>query len=31
MGSQLGSLIANIFMTSLKEDLVPTLKSCLCN
>ena len=31
MGSPLGPLIANIFMTSLEEDLIPTLKSCLCN
>ena len=30
MGSTLGPLLANIFMTSLKEDLIPTLKSCLC-
>ena len=31
MGSPLGPLLANIFMTSLQEDLTPTLKSCFCN
>ena len=31
MGSPLGSLLANIFMKSLEEDLILTLKSCLCN
>ena len=31
MGSPLGPLQANIFMTSLQEDLTPTPKSCLCN
>ena len=31
MDSPLGPLLANIFMTSLDEDLIPTLKSCLCN
>ena len=31
MGSPLGPLLANIFMTSLEEDLMPTLKSCLWN
>ena len=31
MGSPLGSFLANTFMTSLEEDLTPTLKSCLCN
>ena len=31
IGSPLGPLLANIFMTSLDEDLIPTLKSCLCN
>ena len=27
----LGPLLANIFMTAVEEDLIPTLKSCLCN
>ena len=27
----LGPLLANIFMTTLEEDLIPTLKSCFCN
>ena len=31
MGSPLRSLQANIFMTSLEEDLIPTLKSYLYN
>ena len=31
MGSPLGPLLANIFMASLEEDLIPTLKSCLYN
>ena len=31
MGSPLGLLLANIFMTSLEEDIMPTLKSCLTN
>ena len=31
MGSPLAPLLANIFMTSLEEDLIPTLKSYLCN
>ena len=31
MGSPLGPLLANIFMASLEEDLIPTLKSCICN
>ena len=31
MGSPLGPLLANIFMTSLEEDIMPTLKSCLTN
>ena len=31
MGSPLGSLLTNIYMTALKEDLIPILKSCLCN
>ena len=31
MGSPLGPLLANVFMTWLKEDLIPTLKPCLCN
>ena len=31
MGSPLGALLANIFMSSLEEDLIPTLKSCLWN
>ena len=26
----LGPLLANIFMTAVEEDLIPTLKSCLC-
>ena len=30
MGSRLGFSLANIFMTSLDEYLLPTLKSCLC-
>ena len=29
--SPLGPLLANAFMKSLEEDLIPTLKSCLCN
>ena len=29
MGSPLGPLLANIFLTSLEEDLIPTLESCL--
>ena len=29
--SPIGHLRENIFMTSLEEDLIPTLKSCLCN
>ena len=31
MGSPLGPLLANIFMTSLEEDLIPSLKSYLFN
>ena len=31
MGSPLGPLLANIFMTSLEEDLIPALKLYLCN
>ena len=31
MGSSLGPLLANIFISSLEEDLIPELKSCLCN
>ena len=31
MGSPLGPLLANIFMTSLEKDLIPSLKSYLCN
>ena len=30
LGSQLGTLEANVFMVSLEEDLIPTLKSSLC-
>ena len=29
--SPLGPLLANAFMAPLEEDLIPTLKSCLCN
>ena len=29
--SPLGPLLANAFMKSLEEDLIPALKSCLCN
>ena len=29
--SPLGPLLVNAFMTLLEEDLIPTLKSCLCN
>ena len=31
LGSQLGTLQANVFMVSRGEDLMQTLKSCLCN
>ena len=31
MGSPLGPLLANTFMTSLEEDLTTTIKSCLCS
>ena len=31
MGSPLGPLLVNIFMTSLVENLIPTLKSYLCS
>ena len=29
IGSPLGSLLANIFMSSLEEDVIPTLVHCL--
>ena len=31
MGSRLGPLLANIFMTSLEEEVIPKLTSYLCN
>ena len=31
MGSPLGPLLANIFMTSLEEEVIPKLMSYLCN
>ena len=31
MGSPLGPLLANIFMASIEEDLIPVLKSFRCN
>ena len=31
MGSPVGPSLANIFMLSLEEDLIPTVKSCLSN
>ena len=31
MGSPLGPLLTNIFMTSLKENVIPSLSSSLCN
>lgn len=31
MDSTLDPLLANIFMSSLEEEVLPTLGSCLCN
>ena len=31
IGSPLGPLFANLFMSSFEEEVLPTLRSCLCN
>ena len=31
MGSPLDLLLANIFISSSEEEVIPTLSSCLCN